>query len=431
MSGTRPVTLADLRGPPVSMNPADRNKSIEQYKRELEEQLATKKTNDATRVDAIYDIINRLHRQEDALVDDDPTAPGARKNFQKQHLKMHSKLLDINPYAGPYQIKYIEASREAHTWAQRCHNDVLDLMWAHSAESLPIAQEIQDNFITNVTSVRDVTRNHLAGLFLRGKLSLTSTRTWIRSMLRESHSYNETHDAARLERSETFLLDIIQGKTEAVIEVISALVTAFIVNRPANQSDATYPETFLFDSVNIQKMQRSFKLQVLVVSTVSIIRKIPILESAKELRVFNILEEISKQITDDSLRRQDIKELTTIAHTILQSVFRMDFVCYDTLFETLSVGLADPSGPYYEAHKTLAAVAHGARAYHAQFGSVAATVRTFKKFKIPLEAHCIAPLLHKQGVLARSIIKVQEEYHSSRYIDMLSDASIELLYEYP
>jgi hypothetical protein len=379
---------------------------------------AVKTVNVPKQICTIKYLIADLDMEEDALDVAHPKYASRREKLQKHQQKARHKLITMG---GETDLITIDKCRMQHKLMQLHHSRHLTDLVAHRHAPAP-------NHMADVVAER----RYIDACVLDGRLSLTNTRRWLHLTINNTLSYEYT-DKADARKNKRVLHDIIQEKHTNDVSPIVNLGIAMLVCAGSLPAVKDIPETLIFDMRVIRDMHRSFHLQLVVVSTVRVILALSfVYEAEKTCCLFRTIDDIATKIMNRGLMSQDIETIVEITYAGLHSWCPEASQFREEITTSLSSVFSCKHDPELTfAAKTLRDVLHDAANYNDEFYSLDTAVEQFKKMNIPLEARCIAKLLHEQGYMVHHMLKLHIAVHFSRYIDFIRDASIAVLFSYP
>jgi hypothetical protein len=280
-------------------------------------------------------------------------------------------------------------------------------------------------------------RLHLDRLMVRGSLLLVNIRKCMLQTLSMHYAYEPGNNESVNDSKIRHIRDVLEhgdAATCGLSMIVMRSAFTIAITHPNKDGFLDLPETFHFDVENMLKLNHVFEVQVLVVTTVFVLRKFQeLLPACRPLTMTHAIEDVVTRIVAKLLIFKDIQMVVDITIDAFESFFR----CDDTMRREVEIcflrGCALGSPLREDAFFKLGIIADAANSerYMNTFNTVPATVEVFKSLGIPLEAGCIAPLLHTQGQNTRGILKMHGDMHSKFYFPLVCDALITLYYEFP
>lgn len=384
------------------------------------------------KVASVEKILKDLYKKEVVLeyVRDQATMPNL-VFLKKQQRKVFLKLLEIDVQV---YSKLVDVDHELVVSCQKTHDRLLAQLMIEDEEDVNAEGGIQVQ--ERVAELVGLERIQLDGLMANGSILLVDTRKFVLDILSNQYAYNPEVSESVNESNMNTIRCILEDGTPANCGISMAVMErafALAVISPNRNGFLRIPETFHFDTETMLKLNHNFDVQVVVLTTISILREIQTITDCSPLTMLHTIDEVSERIVNNLLGFKDIDMVVDVTLSAFENFFRCDESIRNATKNSFSTGFAVGSPPRVKAFKKLVKIANPANSgvYKNMFKNVPDTVTVFKSLDIPLEAGCIAPLLHTQGQLTRAILEMHEEVHSKFYFPLVCDALITLYYAFP
>jgi hypothetical protein len=380
----------------------------------------------------IKGIIIDLYKQEDILVGTDSATLGMLGGVKQQQANMQLKLQGLGI---AFELELVQANRVLHLAMQSTHDSLVDN--SEEPHSVSYEEMCVDNPVTAATAVRRE-RRHFTKRLDDGSMLLTECRLCLSNFL-HTYRYNPDNGVEKNESNRVSMQYILEhdgdyGKGTSIRTTsMRAIWTgmAACISSSGHEAFKHLPETLIFDRPNLAKMQRTFELQLLVVTTTLILLDFAKLLKGRPMTTHHTIDAIARHVKANELGFNDIEKLVAISYTCFKKSFKTGEHHYDCILDAFEKGLVESSGQRLKAQTALRAILWNSDTYEGEFNGVKTTVETFRNWKIPIEATCIAPLMHEQGRMARNMIALHGDVHDKLYSRLLCDSVITLFYEFP
>lgn len=385
----------------------------------------------------IKHILTDLYKQQDLLGGNDAWTLAKIATLKEQEKTVMLKLRALNR---PLEYDLIEANRAMYVRIQNTHARNLERKGMAQVPGGIAVYEINDSNDEELVGDKAFEREYFHTRLLDGSLLLVDTRSALLAVLCKFCRYSPDRTVETNENNCTRMKYMLEHGNEpfgaaSILETAMGAVFISITNCIASSNYHGFkglPETLIFDTKPLSIMQQNFQTQLLVVTTIHILRAFSASTDRGSTKIHEIVTFVAGYIVAGDRRFNDVEELANLAYDQFNSNSTSAEGAREMILNALTIGFAEGSEPRRKAQTALRAILDEAREYNdTTFNAVPSTVRTFRRLGIPIEASCIAPLLHKQGRTVRTMMKLHSDTYAQVYFPILNDSLIALLYEFP
>ncbi|KAJ1466069.1 hypothetical protein T484DRAFT_1756949 [Baffinella frigidus] len=267
--------------------------------------------------------------------------------------------------------------------------------------------------------------------FGQGRRLLCKTYAWLFSDLEHRLSYANCCKTS-VECQKQQLTELVYGSDQQDVDnKVSFAIVDLLVPLDRRLSMVELPETLVFDIERIARIHKGYHMQCLIVTLAKALVKFPHIIGRRPFTQFDIIDMILNQIISEGLVVEDVEKMVAICFNVLTDNGPTAETDRKDIRDAIVAALDDRGDTYCQTVTSLRLVAFSSVWYDGNFSTVKDTVESFNMCTIPLEARCLASILHEQGNTVKKMMNVNLRVHAKRYKKIVADVAIALLYAYP
>lgn len=384
-------------------------------------------------IDVCKERFMKLHQLEDGLVTADAVSTRTRRTLQTRKLALRERMLASE--GGKDALETLDRNRLADMMAQLGHeilmNPGIDIE-AHRHKFAPTQQYKLPNLVllVNKKGIK-YEGDYMDTAFGQGRRLLCKTYAWLFSDLEHRLSYANCCKTS-VECQKQQLTELVYGSDQQDVDnKVSFAIVDLLVPLDRRLSMVELPETLVFDIERIARIHKGYHMQCLIVTLAKALVKFPHIIGRRPFTQFDIIDMILNQIISEGLVVEDVEKMVAICFNVLTDNGPTAETDRKDIRDAIVAALDDRGDTYCQTVTSLRLVAFSSVWYDGNFSTVKDTVESFNMCTIPLEARCLASILHEQGNTVKKMMNVNLRVHAKRYKKIVADVAIALLYAYP